>query len=584
MQTKYYVHGPIEASDQESLCNYTKRIGELTLGAEPDSEPRLAPHLLTRIAQHQDPTKVLFPHLHHLRIVHTSSSLNFLHPLLSPALTTLELTAIRVEDPCYSSVLSFLESAIHQAPHLSTLIVGPGQIQDQILDMCSRYKNLRCFKLLDVGISITDQFLQDIGLLQHLETFVIRTNRTSTYKHSPASPVINAPDIVETMSFSQDPEPTNAGVNADKQIIGPALFSALRTFEVDGTFGLIADILDKITSSELQALSIDITKSLERVSTGMANPSSRFSRAPPLFGTAPPSFGREPPSFGTAPPSFGLEPPSFGTAPPSFGTSPPSFGREPQSFGTSPPSFGLESQSFGTAFPSFPTTPPSFGPELPSCGTSSPSQPPAHLQISTADIVTLFSRPIQKWHNTLVSVSLKNDSPTSFLLPHDIFEDLLLCQDMKHLEITGMDIDSMNRTLLRLSRVSSRLENLHLPVHFDAPGIPPARLRDIAESCSHLKTLRCRLRTWDMNPSDISVLSPLSHQLEVLSVCNERVQLTQHLSIGIARYLDSIFPRLNSIHTHNEGGSNTEQWAFIFDMVKSYQAVRMDESQRRTLG
>jgi hypothetical protein len=142
-----------------------------------------------------------------------------------------------------------------------------------------------------------------------------------------------------------------------------------------------------------------------------------------------------------------------------------------------------------------------------------------------------------------------------------------------------MGIGSMDSTVRRLREVAdSKLEVLHLPVHSTAPGISPARLRDIAEVCVHLKSLRCRF-IWE--PSDImATSSPLSHQLEVLSVRNEETQLEQCLLLGIARYLDSIFPRLETVKTHNGNGKNTEQWGFISDMLKSHQAVRMDEHRR----
>jgi hypothetical protein len=191
---------------------------------------------LARIARLQDPNKPLFPLLHHLRIVSTSSYLNSLDLLLSSALTTLEVTVIPVDDPCYSSLLSFLECAAHQAPNLSTLILGPGLIPNQILDISSTHKNLKRLELLNVVISITDRFLQDVGSLQHLKTFLLRTNSTSTYTPSP------------TVSAS-----------SDQKIVDSALFSALRTCEVDGTIRLIEDLMATVSSSDLQVLSIDMS-------------------------------------------------------------------------------------------------------------------------------------------------------------------------------------------------------------------------------------------------------------------------------------------------------------------------------------
>jgi len=141
-------------------------------------------HVLARIARLQDPNKPLFPSLNHLRIADSSNYLDFLDIFLPSALKTIELTAINDDDLHYSSVLSFLESIIDQAPHVSTLILGPGQIQDQILHIISKYKHLQCLELRNVGLSIMDQLLHDLGSLQHLETFILQDNGTSTYNPS----------------------------------------------------------------------------------------------------------------------------------------------------------------------------------------------------------------------------------------------------------------------------------------------------------------------------------------------------------------------------------------------------------------
>jgi hypothetical protein len=152
---------------------------------------------------------------------------------------------------------------------------------------------------------------------------------------------------------------------------------------------------------------------------------------------------------------------------------------------------------------------------------------------------------------------------------------------MKHLEITGIDIDSTDIKLHRLEEVVySKLEVLHLPVHSTAASIAFVELRYIVENCPHLKSLRCRFRSfWD-----IPVSVPKLHGLEVLSVSNAEVQLDQQLLFGIARYLDSAFPNLKTIKTHYENGNNAEQWGLILRLVKTVcQAVRRDERARHSI-
>jgi hypothetical protein len=79
----------------------------------------------------------------------------------------------------------------------------------------------------------------------------------------------------------------------------------------------------------------------------------------------------------------------------------------------------------------------------------------------------------------------------------------------------------------------------------------------------------------------MDIPDPLSHRLKVLSVRVEQVQLEQQLLFNVARYLDSIFPKLESIKTHEQAmGNYAGQWRFIFDIMKAFQAVRLNEQER----
>jgi hypothetical protein len=200
-------------------------------------------------------------------------------------------------------------------------------------------------------------------------------------------------------------------------------------------------------------------------------------------------------------------------------------------------------------------------------------------QISNAEVLSLIGRSIHKWTNTLVKVVFLNWHSTTFTLPRDVFEDLVLRADIEHLEITGMDIEFMDRTLHRLIEVAdSKLEFLYLPVHLTASGISFAGLRCIAEACPYLKSFRCRFK----HLSNIPASSPLSHRLKKLSVTNYQAHSEKQRVFDIARYLDSNFPDLESIETHDGQGNNAEQWDYIFDLVKLCQVVRKDEAHRRS--
>ena len=206
---------------------------------------------------------------------------------MSSALKTLELAAIPVDDPHYFSVLSFLDCAIDKAPHLSTLLLGPGRITDQILQASLRNANLERLELLDVGFTMTDRLLQDIGSLQYLKTFVFRDNGTSTYKHSPDviagdSPVSSPVSASET-TYITHPRDRVAFPESTSQILVSPLFPALLILEFSGNPIIIEALMEKVSPPKLQTFSIEISKTT--TSQGYAVRYGHRKRLPSLLQT-----------------------------------------------------------------------------------------------------------------------------------------------------------------------------------------------------------------------------------------------------------------------------------------------------------
>ena len=198
-------------------------------------------------------------------------------------------------------------------------------------------------------------------------------------------------------------------------------------------------------------------------------------------------------------------------------------------------------------------------------------------------ISNVFNLSIQKWVNTLVSVSFCNGrtiKPTSF--PGDIFETLLLAPRIEKFEVTGFDVDSVDTALHRLKEISpSKLKVLHLPFHTAASGISLSRLRFIALHCPQLVSFRCRFKHLSNVPA-YDTPDPLSHQLQVLSVANAEPHHDHYQRLPqIARYLDSLFPNLRVIETRDGMGYNGDQWASVFNLIKLCQAVRLDVEYRK---
>ena len=502
----------------------------MTLGSVLDIESRIASHVFVHIARLQDANIPLFPSLHHLRILKPSSSLDCLPLLLSPALTTLELAGLATDDPHYSSLLSFFECVVEEAPDLSTLILGPGVIESQIIQISLTYNNLRRLELLGV-CAITNRLLQDIGSLQCLEELVLRDNENLAIEQHTLSAeslndlVLNQSGCVPTPppprketdsdrfavppfkreseplcaplghlqptneaspdpNFRKETEPptegesglsqpqlimneVHAGNKQTNAIVKHPLFCALRSLEVVGVSrpDLMQDLLEKVSSSGLQKLSLNFTKVIET--------------------TLSPTNGK--------------------------------------------------------------------------------AQEPTTMLLQAA-LALLLNRSVEKWKHTLMSISIKNEYNATISMP---FESLLVLPNIQCLEITGFDLEYMLGTLLRLT--NSKLEVLHLPVHSGVSGLPLKHLRPIAKACPQLQSLRCRFT----DLQDVKIRPPLSHPLEELLVSGEKSVLKPRESLKIGHFLDAMFPNIKSIAPQDYGkGSNAEVWPHILEVVKLCQAVR----------
>jgi len=497
-------------------------------------------------------------------------------------------------------VLSFLECAVHQAPHLSTLILGPGIILNQILDISSRYKNLRCLELVDVEISITDQLLRDIGSLQHLEDFRVQVDGASSYKLSSVIPT----SIAEQPLEKQQSKSTEPKEQISREVVSP--FSTPSTSDHSTVGKSRKKQQSKATEPKQNSWDFIFSQPAIPSPTEATEPISGEPFCDPnsittIRSPSPSEWSRcpspEPTAHHEATETTIIDIPSNLDSAPQFVDSQlfPVLqtlrisGRfslienlvAAISSSTLRELFIVFSKPLGLTKNSKTTkgTPKETN-RSKVCSSSSQLGQQSPVQTPSSKETNLIRHSIQKWTNSLVKVTLRNEHlPPTFSLPFDVFEALLLRPDMKHLEISGMGIDFMDNTLHRLKEVAdSKLEILHLPVHSTAPGISLARLRYIAEACPHLQSFCCRFK----HLSNIPISPPLSHQLKELSVANERAHPEKQRSLDIARYLDSIFPYLRSIETHDGNGNNAEQWRFIFDLVKLCQSVRMDEGIRGT--
>ena len=91
-----YIRGSIAKDDWEHLRDRTATVSKfiLTDVTKKSSEEHISPSAYFRLALSQEPGIPLFPHLSDLFIVDADASLSYLELLLTPSLTSLEVSLI----------------------------------------------------------------------------------------------------------------------------------------------------------------------------------------------------------------------------------------------------------------------------------------------------------------------------------------------------------------------------------------------------------------------------------------------------------------------------------------------------------
>ena len=206
---QYYVRGKTTArSGQEAFYNYVKRIGTLTLGhpsSKHRAKPTISSQVFLRLGQLQGLSDgSLLPSLHGLQICTSDGSyLDHLDIFLSPSLKSLEIKEMPTDVGRSSSIMSFLDNTAEVSPDLESLILGPFELPQELLDSCVKFKQLQRLELRGVSFSTTDTILVDIGSLEHLKEFTLEERK----EPPPTEPAVSEADVALP---TQNPSGTTA--------------------------------------------------------------------------------------------------------------------------------------------------------------------------------------------------------------------------------------------------------------------------------------------------------------------------------------------------------------------------------------
>ena len=419
-------------------------------------------------------------------------------------------------------------------------------------------------------------------------------------------------------------------------------YKTLRTLSVTGSSSLIHQILTRIASLDLDAVTLVICLSQAKVSA------PKPSRPPPpgptsheLKGTFPSGGSnkgnKKKNKLSARKPS---RPPIFGSTFDELWDTFPSDNEKKESF--EPPTFGPISDEFWNTFPSDNVEPSVFGPISDELCITFPSdnekkddpsfepsifepisddlcvtfpsdnekkekrhfEPPRPLSekephwrdalvrsdppsikdttpITDDRLLALTSRIASQWANSIRVFDMKPfRSTTSFFNgPTNAILSLAPCEGLEVLDFRGWNFGpSLNNTISDLAHSWPKLTSLY----FSVDNITIPTLRVLALSCPLLNTLEINISLEDIPPINSTRGYALSHPLKVLSAGDNgtTIQNTKVLLL-VARHLNILFPYVK-VATHEN--YNAEQWLQIGEFVEVLQAVRKDDADRGACG
>ena len=257
-----YIRGSIAKDDWEHLRDRTATVSKfiLTDVTKKSSEEHISPSAYFRLALSQEPGIPLFPHLSDLFIVDADASLSYLELLLTPSLTSLEVSLIpNAKQP---ALFFFLTTLAQVAPLLQTLSFGPGRFASNSIETILQFKNLRHLELKDSVSQMTFAFLESLGSSSPVLESLVLDARSCDYIPSTAIVHTHTPNA----SFGTNLEPMDGkddeeSPQSDTSDIGA--FSRLMKLHIIGSPLFLGDVILQIASIRLEDVSITVVISHE---------------------------------------------------------------------------------------------------------------------------------------------------------------------------------------------------------------------------------------------------------------------------------------------------------------------------------
>jgi len=587
IDSSQHIHGSINETARHTICSYAERVGEYTLTDDVrDREAKVNPSVFLCLAQLQSPHTPLFPNLRRLRIVNAHYSLDYLRLFLSPSLETLEIVGL--SEACRATLLSFLSATVVEVPNLSTLILGPGRLSRDVVNICLGFARLKHLELVNAVSEADHRLLKDIGRLEHLETFVIDAQDVG---YTPSQAILQAEDAERARVMAEE-EPLRQKMEMKKRECQQRLEEEVEERQRKAALPRIAGICwicgDKcpkkgkrsteckpciLEEENERTMKEEEHKTYQDVEQAWRNweetqeeqrkceeavaECQRDKNGKYLYGSEAESKCQE------------------------------SADRK-------------NNADQSDASPKFPKLlsitvrgSAEIMQDVVELITSASvvllyldmvplrSWPSSSIAISIPRFVGTVNSALLRWASTIAHVTLSGLPSLTSKLPDETVGALVRLPHLEHLEVNGWNVASniVDYFCCPGDTKASKLKTLHLPNDSNAISMPLSKLQTIAEACPNIRSLRCRFDNLLDIPSDsVPACIPIPHLLETLNVGDTQPRLDSEAVLEVARYIDNLFPKLKAIKPLDTIAQNADQWSYINKLVKFRQSGRREIS------
>ena len=580
-----YIHGSIAKDDWARLRDRTLTVSKfiLTDAREKSSEECISPSAYFRLALSQEPGNPFFPNLSDLIIVDADASLAYLELLLTPSLTSLEISDIpNAKQP---TLFPFLTTLAQVAPLLQSLSFGPGQFTTKSIQTIFEFKNLRQLELKDAVSEMTFAFLECLGSSSPALESLILDARSCEYIPSTAikehihTPYASFGTNLEPMDGKND----DASPQSDASDVQGA-FSQLVKLHIAGSPPFLGDLILQVASTKLEDVSITVAisgkavdikeelgveKKVEPIMLGEKQMKEISMRTVNIVQTSK-WRGKKQMKMGAEREEREREREEEREREREREK------REEEAWISSEIfKLGIHVREIEIRLV-----------ELE--GESEEERRLKEQRKVREPFMSLLQLLPTSWSTSLKTISVINTfghSPQLALIPptllNEAFRVLLFHPTIENLTVEGWTPDSVEDSILGLTELApSNLKSLFLPLHEKKSGISWSAFRHIAITCPKLQSLRCRINPLSLIPKyTVPTTEVLFHGLRTLCVGNSFPDLHSNELYHIVRHLDLLFPHLETITTF-EHNAEAEPWIVVNELVKMCQTARMDERYR----